>query len=260
MSALPSSPSSPIAAYFHDGPATQAKHLRLGEAIISAIQDGALVAGQKLPGERELSAALGLSLGTTQKALGRLVTEGFLERRHGHGTFVGSRRHAVARGSWHFRFVPPEGGEELPFFSTLTGRSITTEGGPWQGALGPDGKGYVRLDRWFDFSGKFGCASQMYLPATRFGRLMRLSERKLTDANLKEVLNAEFNAPTMQTHGLLKVLSLSPAEAKLLGVASGSPGMRIDIVATGRGNTAISFQRVYVPANAYELKVDFHSP
>ena len=73
------------------------KHLRLRAAIIDAVHAGELPAGTKISGERELSAALGVSLGTTQKALGRLVDDGFLVRRHGHGTFVGSARRPVRR-------------------------------------------------------------------------------------------------------------------------------------------------------------------
>ncbi|HZV92679.1 MAG TPA: GntR family transcriptional regulator, partial [Caldimonas sp.] len=89
----------PVLARFSAGLAALPKHARLREAIVGAVQAGELPAGTKMAGERELSAALGLSLGTTQKALGRLVDEGFLVRRQGHGTFVGTSRRAVA-GSW----------------------------------------------------------------------------------------------------------------------------------------------------------------
>lgn len=252
-------PSSPVIPYFLATPPNQAKHIRLREAIISAIQDGALAVGQKLQGERELSIALGLSLGTTQKALGRLVAEGFLDRRHGHGTFVGSQRRAV-HGAWHFRFLPSEGGEEMPLFTTVTGRCITKETGFWAGALGPDKKGYVRIDRWIDVGGRFGCATQIYLAASRFNRLLRIPESKLTDSNLKTVLEEEFGAPTFYAQGFLKAVSLPAADARLLGVAAGSPGMHVDIVATGLGHAPLSFQRVQIPATDYVLKVDFYSP
>ena len=108
---------SPIVVRFQSTPASLPKHTRLREAVIGAVESGELEVGAKVTGERELSEALGLSLGTTQKALVRLMDEGFLVRRQGHGTFVGSARRAIA-GSWHFRFVPPGGGDELPAFAT----------------------------------------------------------------------------------------------------------------------------------------------
>src|SRR6185437_16186210 len=108
----------PVLARFSAGLAALPKHARLREAIVGAVQAGELPAGTKMAGERELSAALGLSLGTTQKALGRLVDEGFLVRRQGHGTFVGTSRRAVA-GSWHYRFLDLDGKSELPVFTTV---------------------------------------------------------------------------------------------------------------------------------------------
>ena len=134
------------------------KHLRLREAIIAAVEAGELPLGQKMAGERELSQQLGLSLGTTQKALGRLMDEGFLVRRQGHGTFVGSMRQPVA-GSWHFRFVPPERGAELPVFASLVSRQAVLADGPWSVALGADPKGYVHIRRSLDIGGRFTCAS-----------------------------------------------------------------------------------------------------
>ena len=91
-------PDSLIARY-HAATPELPKHARLRAAIMAAVKAGELTVGAKIPGERELSERLGVSLGTTQKALGRLVDEGFLVRRQGHGTFVGSVRRPVAR-SW----------------------------------------------------------------------------------------------------------------------------------------------------------------
>ena len=132
----------PVLARFNAGLAALPKHARLREAIVAAVQAGELPAGSKFAGERELSESLGLSLGTTQKALGRLVEDGFLVRRQGHGTFVGRARQPVA-GSWHYRFVDLDGSTELPVFATLLERKLVRAAGPWSAALGDDEKGYV---------------------------------------------------------------------------------------------------------------------
>src|SRR3569832_2286842 len=145
---MPDAPS-PILVRFEAAAASMPKHARLHRAIVEAVEAGELRAGTKVMGERELSAALGLRLGTTQKALGRLMHDGFLVRRQGHGTFVGSDRRPIA-GSWHFRFVPPEGGPELPVFASIVERSVVIEDGPWPAALGADPKGYVMIRRCLD--------------------------------------------------------------------------------------------------------------
>src|SRR3954467_10057977 len=153
---------SPIAARFHAGAPSTPKHLRLREAIIDAVEAGELTVGAQLAGERELSESLGLSLGTTQKALGALMGEGFLVRRQGHGTFVGRARKSVT-GTWHYRFVAPDSGDELPVYSTILERRLETAEGPWTEVLGPDPKGYVMVRRRADIGGVFHCANRMYL-------------------------------------------------------------------------------------------------
>lgn len=64
---------------------------RLKSAIETAILSNTVKAGAVLPGERVLAEALSLSRVTIRKALALLEEEGFLNRRHGFKTEVGSR-------------------------------------------------------------------------------------------------------------------------------------------------------------------------
>ena len=64
------------------------KHVRLRNAVLSAIRKGHFRPGDQLPPEQELSRAVGLSLGTVQRALARLAADHALTREHGRGTFI----------------------------------------------------------------------------------------------------------------------------------------------------------------------------
>lgn len=256
---MPQSPGPIVVRYQAASGASMPKHARLRQAVIDAVEAGELSAGSRIAGERELSATLGLSLGTTQKALGRLMDEGFLVRRQGHGTFVGSSRQPIA-GSWHFRFCPPEGGRQLPVFATVLERRLETQPGPWSTVLGTDPKGYVMLRRSLDVGGKFTCASQIYLPASRFGRLMRLAAKRVTDTNLKAVLTQEFAAPTLQSDGLANMAPIDTDDARIMGVTPGTMGLQVNITARSFGRQPISFQRLLVPPSPYALKFDFNPP
>lgn len=250
---------SPIAARFHAAAPSAPKHRRLREAIIGAVEAGELEVGAKLAGERELSESLGLSLGTTQKALGALMGEGFLVRRQGHGTFVGSARKAIA-GSWHFRFTAPEGGGELPVYSTILERVLDKGEGPWTAALGADPKGYVVVRRRVEVGGELHCANRMYLPASRFGRLLRMAEKRLADTNLKEVLAADFGAPTLQSDGLAFLHPAGKDDARVMGVEAGSPALHVHITGRSVGRVPITFQLMVVPPTRFGLKLDFNPP
>jgi len=248
-----------VVARFHAQNNDAPKHTRLRAAIVDAVEAGELPAGTKMAGERELSQSLGVSLGTTQKALGRLVDDGFLVRRQGHGTFVGSQRRPVA-GSWHYRFLAPDGSGEMPVFTTILERRLVNGEGPWSAALGADAKGYVLLRRRLDIGDKFVCSSQLFLPATRFGRLLRVAGKRLSDVNLKAVLENDFAAPTLASEGLAHVVPVAAEDAKIIGVAPRSCGLQVDIVGRSFGRTAITFQRMIVPPTPYGMKLDFSPP
>lgn len=256
---MPDAVAAPILLRFQAAEASLPKHARLRHAIIEAVEAGELPFGSKVTGERELSQVLGLSLGTTQKALGRLMDEGFLVRRHGHGTFVGSVRTPIT-GSWHFRFTEPHGGPELPVFATIANRVLVQEHGPWADALGRDAKGYVLVLRRLDIGGRFYCASRMYLPATRFGKLLRMAEKRLADTNLKAVLANNFSSPTLHSEGLAFLRELTGDDAALAGVKPRTQGMQVHITGRSFGRAPITFQVMSVPPTPYALKLDFNPP
>ncbi|MBQ1764323.1 MAG: GntR family transcriptional regulator, partial [Aquincola sp.] len=57
-------------------------------SLLQAIEAGRYPAGGALPSEAELSAALGVSIGTLRHAVDELVAEHILVRRQGRGTYV----------------------------------------------------------------------------------------------------------------------------------------------------------------------------
>ncbi len=67
-------------------------YLLVKDRLTAAMSGGGLAAGDRLPGEIELAAALGVSRMTANHALKELMEEGWVERRRGSGTFVISRR------------------------------------------------------------------------------------------------------------------------------------------------------------------------
>ncbi len=75
------------------GPAYQ----RLAAALLDAVNRGVIGAGARVPAERTLSAAVGVSRGTVVACFEQLVAAGVLRRRQGSGTFVVGRRSWAAR-------------------------------------------------------------------------------------------------------------------------------------------------------------------
>ena len=61
---------------------------KISSALIEQISVGTLVPGQRLPAERELAKALGVSRPSLREALGALQMLGVVETRHGSGSWV----------------------------------------------------------------------------------------------------------------------------------------------------------------------------
>lgn len=70
-----------------DGP----QYRRIAAAIATAVDRGAVTAGDRVPAERPLADALGVSRGTVVRAVAELTSAGLVERRQGAGTFVRGR-------------------------------------------------------------------------------------------------------------------------------------------------------------------------
>jgi DNA-binding transcriptional MocR family regulator len=81
---------------FHRTPA----YAGLAESLTLLIGDGRITLGTRLPSERDLSVALGVSRTTVTRAYSALVESGYAEARQGAGTFTripGDRRRALDR-------------------------------------------------------------------------------------------------------------------------------------------------------------------
>ena len=62
--------------------------VQIAAQLEAAVAGGALHAGDRLPSSRDLAATLGVSRTVVTSAYARLFAEGWLEGRHGSGTYV----------------------------------------------------------------------------------------------------------------------------------------------------------------------------
>ncbi|HKT01112.1 MAG TPA: GntR family transcriptional regulator [Rugosimonospora sp.] len=68
-----------------------ARYKRLAALLRARINSGELAVGQRLPSEKDLQDEYGMARETIRKAVGLLRSEGLVEVRQGHGTFVRHR-------------------------------------------------------------------------------------------------------------------------------------------------------------------------
>ena len=93
-------------------------YLRLAEGLTRDIAAGRLAPGDRLPPERSMAAAHGVTVTTLRKALAVLTERGLLDRRQGSGNYI--RAGDARQGAYAlFRLERPEGGG-LPTAELIT--------------------------------------------------------------------------------------------------------------------------------------------
>ncbi|MCI5078118.1 GntR family transcriptional regulator [Oricola sp.] len=238
----------------NDSVPTKAKHQRISEEILTAIEEGRWLPGDQLPAEDQLAAEMGASLGTMQRALRSLVQMGVVERHHGRGTFVSGAR-AQETQLRHFRFMAEGGTRLLPVFFKIIDVETTSESGPWSQFFGtPDGE-FIHIHRLVSVNDEFEVFSEIYLPADRFSDLAQMSETTLNGVSFRDMLAERFNAPTLNTRQTMACQPLPPRVARQLDVPPGQYGMVWTICGLSYRDAPITWQRIFVPPSDRVIEI-----
>ena len=232
----------------HRAPAYQ--HLR--RALQHAIEHGVLGIGQALPPERELAALTGLSRVTVRKAIGGLVADGLLVQRQGSGTFVAER---IVKSS-----------SQLTSFSDdlrargLDPKSVMLERGI--GAATPEeamalnlspGMQVARFHRLRTAAGQPLALERTSVP------LAVLPDPTLLRDSLYEALAQRGIRPTRALQRL-RAIAFDAEQARLLGLAEGSPCLFIERRAFLDDGRVVEFTRSFYRGDAYDFVAELHAP
>lgn len=234
------------------------KHVRLRNAVLAAIRKGHLKPGDQLPPEQELSRAVGLSLGTVQRALSSLASERTLTREQGRGTFI-AKPELSPDELWQFRFVETYGEAPLPVSVMLLNRRAVRERQPWLDVLGYDERGYCELTRLIIVNKSFRCLSRVYVRVSRFPKIMKIDQAKII-GNIKRFLADEFDAATHAIEQFAAPSVLDEATCALLQIKADSAGMVVNTVGRTVSREAITFQSLCIPAGGYYLEFNPAAP
>ncbi|MDA7945929.1 MAG: GntR family transcriptional regulator [Hyphomicrobiaceae bacterium] len=233
------------------------KYLHLSEVVLDAIESGEFKPGSQIPGERNLSAVLPLSLGTIQKAMNDLVDQGVLVRRAGKGTFVSGTRDLIydrkieKRDLIHFRFREEPGGPLLPVYLNVesieeVNRARNGARRPWE--LFHEGTGsFVRIDRILTVANLFKGFCRFYLPMEHYGSLLGRSHEELSGVTLREFLNKTYNMPTLRFEHQILTDRFPGLACRKLGLDKDAYGTTWQIFGRTYRNAPASYQVVYLP-------------
>lgn len=199
-------------------------YARVRDRMRDKVQKGDWVPGQLLPNEFELARQYGVSQGTVRKALDFLAQDQIVVRQQGRGTFVNEHTSAEVLFRF-FQFRDHRGRRVVPTSRTVRtrlGKATKTEAQKLDLAAGEPVIRHVRVrshnDRPFIFE-------TLVLPEALFCGLGR-------DGDLPNTLYDRFqNEFGVTVDHAEEQIGTRPAEeqaARMLGIAVGTPLMRID--------------------------------
>lgn len=226
------------------GDAGGPKYQQVLDAFTDAIRRGDFKPGQRIPAEAELCAHLPVSLGTVQKALGRLAATGLLVRNRRTGTFVADRRSQAAE-AFVYRFRDPDTGElQMPFVRVLAVEEDRSTG-PWRTLLGA--KRCVRLDRLLWVENDPPAFTSVYF-AYEHGRvLLDVPLEELHGSSTHRVMVDRFNLPTLRIEHRIGARALSDVACRHLRLKPGTVGTVWDASDFSFGDRPVLFQRLQLP-------------
>lgn len=229
------------------------RHSRLRAGILDLMADGYWAPGDKLPPEKEIADAVGLSLGTVQKALARLAAGNVLVRRHGRGTFVaaGSQSSQLL----HFRFVGDDGVALVPVYAEALDRKMVKAKGPWATFL-REGTSFIRVRRRINVANEFSCLSEFYIDGNRFRKVLSLPFRELHRVRIRRLLAEHFNAPTLSITQHAYAIEFPDEIGSAMRLEKKRCfGMVLEVFSFTYHQAPVSFQRIYIPAGARHLEI-----
>jgi DNA-binding GntR family transcriptional regulator len=215
----------------------------------AAIDAGDLSPGDRLPGEIDLAASLGLSRPTMRRALEGLVGKGLLVRRRGHGT-------EVANMLVHRRVELTSLYDDLD----AAGQNPTTEvlvldparvSPVAAAAIGVDGSApLVYIERLRLAEGRPLAVMHNWLPAT----YADVSNDELTGEGLYRILRSRGVQPLVAKQRIT-ARSAGQREARLLGIRRGQPLIAMQRTAYDADGRAIEFGDHVYRTGGYAIEV-----
>ncbi len=213
-------------------------------ALLRTLEGGHYGPGEALPSEAELSAALGVSIGTLRKAVDELVHEHILIRRQGKGTFVA--QHSSDRFMFQFFHVQPRDAQDTderdyPQVETLRFERVRADEAEGQALRLRVGEPLLRIVNRLRLRGRPVVLDRISVSAQLFRGLTekRLVERPSTLYNLYQ---AEHGITVLRAHERVRAAAASSEAAAALGLKTGQPVLEVHRIALSFGEKPVEYR------------------
>ena len=201
-------------------------HYQLRELLRGEIVAGRWAVDERLPSERELCEAFGLSRTTVREAIDSLVNEGLLRREKGRGTFVAAPKILEGLLQSPTGFTDSMDEQGIPVQNQVLSMEIGTA--PYvvaQELRIASQEPVVIIDRLRLIFDEPILLVTSYLPQKLFPSLIH---EDLTSTSLYRLLRTKYGVTIAKAKRYMEAVAANEMEAKLLRIPPGAPLMLIE--------------------------------
>ncbi|QBI19213.1 GntR family transcriptional regulator [Egibacter rhizosphaerae] len=212
--------------------------------------------GAAIPAERELCEQFGVSRMTLRRAVDDLVREGYLDRRHGSGTFVAEPKIAQQLTMTSFSEDMRRRGL-VPSSQTLSLTTVTA-GAPLGRHLEISPRAQVRRVRRLRLADDRPMAIEtLHVPSEL---VPGLQARDLVDTSFYELLAERYGIEIGAGLQTIEPTVLNAEEGELLDVPEHSPAFLFERTSRSVGGRIVEFVRSVYRGDRYQLQVELRPP
>jgi len=216
----------------------------------------ALEVGETIPSERQLTQELGVSRLTVRAALDELVRDGYLDRRHGSGTYVTEPKIAQPLTLTSFsedmrrRGMVP-GSRTLELVTTSTGARLAR-----RLAVSPEAR-LVRVTRLRLADGTPIAMEVLHIPEVL---VPGLSKADLENHSFYELLEERYGIVIVSGTQTIEPTVTSEEESEVLGVPLHTPAFLFERTTASESGRIVEFVRSIYRGDRYRLVADLMLP
>lgn len=231
-------------------------HHQIKVAVLQGVEEGWLQPGEQLPRERELAAALGVSLAPVRQAMADLTKEGYVNRTRGKGTFVRDRKlveKIQILGSFHDSVRRPGLDPTVLVLSS----EFVSPAHEIAVALALRGQQAWCLRRLALLDGEPLALLTAWLPPRYARGVMDLD---LGEGSLYEALARVHGVEMTAADNVVEVDHAGLGDAELMGLAPGSPVLRVIGITRNQQDRPVEYSDVLYRPERFRFAIESRRP
>lgn len=227
-------------------------YLQLTRIFLNLITSGQWANGSQIPTEEELCRAYGVSKITVRQAIKNLVSDGYLLKIQGKGTFV-TGNEQPAGFAMKTRFTEDMFGKEVAVAREVLARGVQSVENTARAYLKTHDDIYCIVSQRV-VEGEPISLDESYIPVAM---LSDASDLDFTSRSLLSMLQERGTQKIVKIVQTVEIAPVHDDHAKNLGVAAGVPVLVIHRLFLGSDETPVAYTRFFGRSDRYKFQTEF---